>query len=176
MTRKVSGRTLRAEGGRDLDPDLDWHGMSGAAIFSGTRIIAVLVLHQQGGRYDFKGERLDDVLEDTDFAATLATKTDNPISSSILMRQEIKSQASEVIQDPVLNTATELVAATRWALKAYHEEFEAPMGRASRQWSVLKDPDAMALPSEKSDCSLAWISQTRSILRRWAGWPASDFI
>jgi hypothetical protein len=64
---------LKMEGGRDIDTNLDWHGISGAALFADhNNIIGVLTLRQENGRFDFIAERLDNLLERSDFATLLA--------------------------------------------------------------------------------------------------------
>ena len=75
-TRLVAGRyEIKDMTVRDREPlnqKLDWHGMSGAALLSGGRVIGVLIARKQANqRYDFSAVRIETLLAIPEFVTAI---------------------------------------------------------------------------------------------------------
>ena len=60
---------------RDREPlnqELDWHGISGAALLCGGRVIGVLIARKQANqRYDFSAVRIETLLAISEFVTAI---------------------------------------------------------------------------------------------------------
>lgn len=88
-TRLVAGRyeikDMTVRDRESLNQALDWHGMSGAALLSGDRVIGVLIARKQNNRYDFSAVRIETLLAIPEFVTAIrghaVLATDDLISS-----------------------------------------------------------------------------------------------
>ncbi|HEV2549994.1 MAG TPA: serine protease [Stellaceae bacterium] len=75
---------IKMTGERELDPSLNWLGMSGAALFNDQEIIGVVITRAEGKTYDFRAVRLADVWEeDTEFYRLLDESAILPLNTLI---------------------------------------------------------------------------------------------
>jgi hypothetical protein len=71
--------SIRMEGGRELDPNLNWKGISGSALLDRGRVLGVVITQAKERDYDFQAVRLEDVLRsDLTFGRALAEGADFP--------------------------------------------------------------------------------------------------